>query len=367
MISMESMKKMLDITDSRIKITNELLQGIRIVKFYAWEKSFMDRVEQLRSEELKHITVNNDVGSFVIFIFFLLPVVITLSCFGIFVLTGNTLTAPIVFRAVAYFAALQMPLINLPYALTGFIFAKVSDNRIIQYLSKPDLDLTHRAASEEFPLEIQSGNFSWMNKTESKGIPASPASTRMSCALSDINIRVARGSLTAVVGEVGSGKSNLIAALLGDMHKQSGFVRCPRKVGFVPQKSWIQNASIRENICFHSSYDRDRYWKVLSTCALKPDLKILPGGDKIEIGERGINLSGGQKQRVALCRAVYANYDTLIFDDPFSALDANVAHHIFHKCILGKGQGGLHNKTRLLVTNHLHFLPDCDYIYVLKV
>merc|ERR1719450_1625393 len=122
--------------------------------------------------------------------------------------------------------------------------------------------------------------------------------------------------------------------------------------------------SLKNNILFGKPYNEKLYEKVIESCALKPDLLQLPGGDATEIGEKGINLSGGQKQRVNLARAVYANKDLYLFDDPLSAVDSHVGKHIFEKVIGEKGM--LSNKTRILVTHAVSYLPLVDKIIVMK-
>lgn len=129
------------------------------------------------------------------------------------------------------------------------------------------------------------------------------------------------------------------------------------------QAAWIQNASVRDNILFGAPYDKDKYEQVIEACALQQDLQILVAGDQTEIGEKGINLSGGQKQRVALARAVYADSDIYLFDDPLSAVDSHVGKHIFGK-VVGK-HGLLREKTRVLVTHGVHWLPKVDHILVI--
>lgn len=170
--------------------------------------------------------------------------------------------------------------------------------------------------------------------------------------------------MTAVVGTVGSGKSSLISAFLGEMDKASGKVNTYGSVAYVSQQAWIQNATLKDNILFGQPLNTELYEKVIEACALKPDLEILPGGDMTEIGEKGINLSGGQKQRVSLARAVYANADIYFLDDPLSAVDSHVGKHIFDKVIGPKGI--LKNKTKLLVTHGITYLPQTEQIVVIK-
>nr|CAD7593712.1 unnamed protein product [Timema genevievae] len=213
----------------------------------------------------------------------------------------------------------------------------------------------------EHPIVVENGTFSW-------GSDDPPV-------LKNINLKLPQGSLVAVVGTVGSGKSSLISALLGELDKLTGRVNTKGSIAYVPQQAWIQNCTLRDNIIFGKSMDHSTYLRVIEACALKPDLEMLPAGDQTEIGEKainvclcfilqGINLSGGQKQRVSLARAVYNNADLYLMDDPLSAVDSHVGKHIFENVIGPAGM--LRKKTRMLVTHGITFLPEVDLIVVLK-
>lgn len=169
--------------------------------------------------------------------------------------------------------------------------------------------------------------------------------------LKDIEFDIPKGKLCAVVGSVGSGKSSLLQALLGEMRRTSGSVTLNGRVSYAAQSAWIQGASIRDNILFGRSFDATRYWKVIEDAALTADLALFADGDLTEVGEKGISLSGGQKQRVNVARALYNAEDVVLLDDPFSALDAHVGKHVFEHAV----QGSLAGKTRVLVTHALHF------------
>lgn len=200
----------------------------------------------------------------------------------------------------------------------------------------------------ENPLVIENGIFSWGEDA----------------ILKNINLSVPQGNLLAVVGSVGSGKSSLLSALLGEMEKFNGRVNTVGSIAYVSQQAWIQNATLQDNILFGKAMDRKLYDRIIDACALKQDLDMLPGGDQTEIGEKGINLSGGQKQRVSLARAVYNNADVYFLDDPLSAVDSHVGKHIFEHVI---GPNGiLKTKTRVLVTHGITYLPEVDSIVVLK-
>ena len=163
--------------------------------------------------------------------------------------------------------------------------------------------------------------------------------------LKDIDLTIRKGTLTAIVGPVGSGKSSLIGALLGELEVDSGAVNVGGKVAYVPQQAWMQNCTVRDNITFGSEFAAAAYGATVDACALRPDLEMLPGGDQTEIGEKGINLSGGQKQRVSLARAVYNDAEVYLLDDPLSAVDSHVGKHIFEQ-VIDNSSGVLRSKTR---------------------
>ena len=180
-------------------------------------------------------------------------------------------------------------------------------------------------------MSIKNGNFRWAT-----GDPV---------VLKDIDLTIRRGTLTAIVGPVGSGKSSLIGALLGELEVASGEVRVGGKVAYVPQQAWMQNCTVRDNITFGTDFSGAAYEATVDACALRPDLEMLPGGDMTEIGEKGINLSGGQKQRVSLARAVYNDAEVYLLDDPLSAVDSHVGKHIFEQ-VIDNSSGVLRDKTR---------------------
>lgn len=179
--------------------------------------------------------------------------------------------------------------------------------------------------------------------------------------LRDINFELGPGSLTAVIGRAGAGKSTVLRAILGEIPIVKGSIDANGTIGFVSQTSWLFSGTVRENILFGLPLYQERYDKVIHACALIEDFKLLPHGDQTFIGERGLSLSGGQRARVSLARAVYHDCDIYLLDDPLSAVDAKVGRHIFEECITGL----LSNRLRLLVTHHLHYLKNVPEILVL--
>lgn len=193
-------------------------------------------------------------------------------------------------------------------------------------------------------------------------LPAPSIPQRLQSTLHNINLSVQQGKLLGVCGSVGSGKTSLISAILGQMTVLKGSVAVRGRLAYVAQQAWILNATLRDNILFGLEYEEDRYQSVLSACCLRPDLALLPSADLTEIGERGANLSGGQRQRIGLARALYSDRDVYILDDPLSALDTHVASHIFRNAIRKQ----LRHKTVIFVTHQLQYLVDCDDVIMMR-
>nr|KAI8765064.1 multidrug resistance-associated protein 1-like [Biomphalaria glabrata] len=202
----------------------------------------------------------------------------------------------------------------------------------------------------EMAVQLENASFSW----EITGQPC----------LRNLNFKVTPGSLVAVIGPVGAGKSSLLLALLGEMYKREGFINIQSSVAYVPQQSWIRNSTVRENITFGKQFDKELYEQTIKSCALKQDLETLPARDLTELGEKGVNLSGGQKQRISLARAVYSGADIFLLDDPLSAVDGQVGQHIFKNVLSNAGL--LRGKTRIMITHGLKWLPEVDCIVVMN-
>ncbi|CRL00440.1 CLUMA_CG013703, isoform D [Clunio marinus] len=339
--------------DERVKLMNEVLNGMKVLKLYAWEPSFEKQVLKIRDKEVHVLKQAAYLNAGTSFIWSCAPFLVSLVTFATYVMSSeeNILTPTRAFVCLTLFDMIRMPLALLPLLIVYMIETSVSVTRINKFMNGEELDPNNvqHDDSEKNPLLIENGTFTWGDEVS---------------VLKNINLQVGKGKCVAVVGTVGSGKSSLVSAFLGEMDKVSGRVNTVGKIAYVPQQAWIQNATLQENILFGRPMDLAKYNNVIQACALKPDLEILPGGDQTEIGEKGINLSGGQKQRVSLARAVYNDSDIYFLDDPLSAVDSHVGKHIFEQ-VLGP-KGILAKKTRVLVTHGITYLPEVDNIFVLK-
>ncbi|XP_076072760.1 multidrug resistance-associated protein 1-like isoform X1 [Mytilus galloprovincialis] len=345
--------KQMRLKDSRIKLMNEVLNGIKVLKLYAWEPSFEKQILDIRNKELVVLRRMAYLNAVVSFTWTTAPFLVSLVTFAVYVMIdpANILDADKAFVSLSLFNILRFPLSMLPQVISMLVQASVSLKRIQTFLNNDELDYSafSRDINAKHAITIEKGVFSWEKDS--------------TATLKEMSIEIPDGSLVAVVGQVGCGKSSLLSAILGEMDTISGKVNVKGSMAYVAQQAWIQNTTLQNNILFGKNLNQSEYDKVLDGTALRPDLEILPGGDQTEIGEKGINLSGGQKQRVSLARAVYQDADVYLLDDPLSAVDSHVGKHIFDE-VLGPN-GLLRNKTRILVTHGISFLSKVDIIITL--
>ncbi|GLE01112.1 hypothetical protein PINS_up009925 [Pythium insidiosum] len=346
------------VSAERVKVTNEALQGIRVIKFYGWEQSIQDKIQATREREVALMRRYNYLRLYNGVLMFLAPIIVNAVCFSVYVLMGNTLDVPTAFVVLALTNACRMPFSIFANASVYVSEASASASRIGAFLMADEVEdhtlmLTSAPAAESIPvLSLQDADFQWVHDA--------PEPT-----LRGISLTIVPGSLTVIVGAVGSGKSSLMNAFLGEMLQTRGSRQVRGTMAYASQQPWIQNQTLRENILFGEPFDATHYQQVVAACQLLPDFAMLEQGDTTEIGERGINLSGGQKARVSIARAMYRSRhsDVLLLDDPLSALDVHVANAVFADGLNGIAQG----KTRLLVLNaHYHFLHQADRILVMQ-
>ncbi|XP_070201507.1 multidrug resistance-associated protein 1-like isoform X2 [Littorina saxatilis] len=347
-------QEQMKLKDARIKLMNEVLGGMKVLKLYAWEQSFEDKVVDIRNKELHVLKKSAYINAFSSFVWTCAPFLVTLATFATYILMSddNYLDAGKAFVSLSLFNILRAPINLLPMIISMMAQAQVSLGRLGKFLRNADLgdDNVQHSSDSSFSVKIENGTFTW---DTAMALPT----------LRGIELEIRKGKLVAVVGPVGSGKSSLLSAILGEMEKLQGRVVTQSNAAYVSQQAWIQNATLRDNVLFGTPCKEQQYNKVLDACALRADLDILPGGDMTEIGEKGINLSGGQKQRVSVARAVYHDADLYLLDDPLSAVDSHVGKHIFQQVI---GPSGLlKDKTRVLVTHGVHWLPMVDTIVVM--
>ncbi|KAF9051842.1 multidrug resistance-associated ABC transporter [Panaeolus papilionaceus] len=377
--------------DERVALMNEVLGGMRMIKFMAWERSFEKRVLKIREKELKYQKLNYTVETLWNGIWNGSPILVTLISFWHFaIVRQQPLTPSIAFTSILVFSEMKFSLSALPETFINMLQSFVSMRRIEKYLNGAEVKAVLPLDQQSKTVAFQNCTVTWpqdrSGSSASSLTPSASSTPRNKFVLIDLSLHFPPGQLSLICGKLGSGKTLLLHALLGEADVLSGQVLCPRSppdslasfadkhvhsedwvidgvCAYVPQAAWLRNASIKENILFNLPYDEERYLKTLEVCALVSDLDILEDGDESEIGERGVNLSGGQKARVSLARAVYSRASILFLDDVLSAVDAHTAHHLFNECLRGDLMKG---RTVILVSHHVQLCaPGASYIVAL--
>ncbi|KAJ7916824.1 multidrug resistance-associated ABC transporter [Mycena leptocephala] len=378
--------------DERVALMNEVLGGIRMLKFMAWERSFEARIMKVRAKELKYQRLNYIIEALLSGLWNMAPILVTVVSFYHFaVIRGEALTPSIAFTSVIVFNELKFALAAIPETYINLLQSIVSLRRIEKYLHTAEVKPVLPIGKQSQELAFQSCTVTWPqdrspSSASTSAAPSTASTPRYKFILVDLTLKFPPGELSLICGKLGSGKTLLLLALLGEADVLSGQMMCPRSpadsiasfansrptkedwvihgiCAYVPQAAWLQNASIKDNILFNLPYDEERYKLTLEVCALVSDLEILEDGDESEIGERGVNLSGGQKARVSLARAVYSRASVLLLDDVLSAVDAHTAHHLYHSCLKGELMQG---RTLILVSHHVQLCtPGASYVVAL--
>ncbi|KAJ1822682.1 hypothetical protein LPJ56_000854 [Coemansia sp. RSA 2599] len=408
-------------SDQRVAAITELLQGIKTVKLFGWESGFVRRINEKRESQLAYLWKCFMAWTGIAIGSMLAPMLILVVIFAVYAVgLGQQLTAETAFTAISVFQLIRIVFQQLPGTLNWVVGGYVSFKRIDQYLQQPQLQSPDTRVVKQGRQDSQNAAFGFVDAdlewVDSRDVGANasyapvaaigvsaeqtpllaemPAGGTQSLsqapsllysangsdapfALKNIDIRFPLGGMSLVAGPTGSGKSSLLAALIGEMTLTRGHILPPPMpllqrlsisasfdqladlgadtacFAYVAQEAWVRNATIRDNILFDEPYEQARYEETLRVCLLKPDLRMLTAGDMTEIGERGVTLSGGQKQRVALARAVYSSRPVLLIDDCLSAVDAHTAKHILTECLAGNNTWLMQGRTRVLVTHHV--------------
>ncbi|KAL4830387.1 hypothetical protein H8958_019808 [Nasalis larvatus] len=459
----QAQRSTLEYSNERLKQTNEMLRGIKLLKLYAWENIFRTRVETTRRKEMTSLRAFAIYTSISIFMNTAIPIAAVLITFvgHVSFFKEADFSPSVAFASLSLFHILVTPLFLLSSVVRSTVKALVSVQKLSEFLSSAEIHEEQCAPREPTPQgpaskyqaveeglpslhSSQPGGSSPPNHPQPLKVVNRKRPAREDCwgltgplqslvpsaegnadnccvqegrpetihtgkwlpfcsllgggtrlmkimggyftwtpdgipTLSNITIRIPRGQLTMIVGQVGCGKSSLLLAALGEMQKVSGavFWSSPERetatgsdirkrgpVAYASQKPWLLNATVEENIIFESPFNKQRYKMVIEACSLQPDIDILPHGDQTQIGERGINLSGGQRQRISVARALYQHANVVFLDDPFSALDIHLSDHLMQAGILELLRDD--KRTVVLVTHKLHYLPHADWIIAMK-
>jgi len=374
-------KKIMAATDKRIHTTNEILQNIRIIKYFAWEHRFSNIVDEKRRVELHALKRRFMVWASAVAVWNSVPILITLLSFLVYtVIEEKPLYPSIAFTAMSLFMLLRYPLDQLGDMIAHVQESKVSIDRIEEFLAEEETEKFEQLGTDNIDengnrvIGFRDATFVWGGRD----VVAEDGS--MAFRLMDLNVDFKIGKLNVITGPTGAGKTSMLMALLGEMTIMNGRVYLPggrsredvrvdpetglkETCAYVAQQAWLVNGTVKDNILFSAPFDKERYRDAIVACALERDLEILDNGDETLVGEKGITLSGGQKQRISLARAVYSNSKHILLDDCLSAVDSHTAQWIFTNCIMGPL---MKHRTCILVSHNISLcVPSSDFVVMM--
>ncbi|KAE9402019.1 P-loop containing nucleoside triphosphate hydrolase protein [Gymnopus androsaceus JB14] len=353
----KAQEKKMEKTDARVQMVTETMNVLRMVKAFGWESMMNDRIKDAREEELtymrriRYLDVATQTANFAI------PILTMLATYAAYtIVMKEALTASKVFSSMIVFENFRSLMEEVMTYLRISVNSKVSLDRFTEFLYETELldafspsDIVVPAiTTANQDIGFRNATFSWSSHEST--------SNRNFLLKIDGELIFRRGAVNLILGNTGSGKTSILMALLSEMHfvpsGPDSWYNLPRDhgVAYAAQESWVQNATIKENIIFESDFDEERYKKVLHQCALERDLELFDAGDETEVGEKGLTLSGGQKARVTLARAIYSNAEIILLDDVLAALDVHTSKWVVEKCFKGDL---IKDRTVLMVTHNI--------------
>lgn len=405
-------RQMMKAADIRMNLTTQIFNIIKTIKLYVWENVFMQKIKEKRSVELDYMKNKLKMQIWSNFTYWIADVVLYSVSIIFYNLIHHQMDTTKIITGIYIVNDLVIPMFNLPHFIRFYFETIISLVRIETFLSYKENDkeqIKYLDKESEYAVIIENVDFGVETKIKNKEninnenikdfknnkkedenatlklnqsdssnniiiqkkdldkIDKDNQDKNIITLLKNINFKIKKGEHICIIGEVGSGKTCLLNAIINNLlvlnkPKAKGNLQISGKVSFVSQNSWILNDTIEQNILFFKSMDREKYNKILSICQLKQDLQIFQKGDQTEIGEKGVNLSGGQKARLAIARAVYNDSDIYVFDDPLSSLDAYVGMNLFNQVF----NDYLKEKTIIITTHALQYVSYFDKIFYMN-
>ncbi|KYG67813.1 multidrug ABC transporter ATP-binding protein [Bdellovibrio bacteriovorus] len=351
-------EEMMKHRDHRVTLMTQALNAIRVVKYFAWEKSVSKEVTEVREKELlsrrrlARAEVISSLG------YLGVSTLVLFVALAVHAWRGQILDAAIIFTCISLFGLLEGPFGDLSRLISRYTTAVVGAGRILNFLKQEEVEITTKEnalVGQPMGLEIHGLSLTYPGAQEE--------------VLKNIDLVVPAGSSVAIVGPVGAGKSSLLSALLGEVAPTKGKIEFSKvlenerpRMSFVPQEAYIINTTLLENLSFGEDVSKEELRRALHNSCLSRDLKEWSGGLRTEIGEKGVNLSGGQKQRVALARAYLRKPQIVLLDDPLSAVDAETENLLCERLLFGAWK----DVTRVVATHRLEHLPKFDQVLYIE-
>ncbi|OAA57757.1 multidrug resistance-associated protein [Cordyceps fumosorosea ARSEF 2679] len=352
-------------TERRVGALAAVLGAMRSVKALGVTEAVLKYVDGLRGEELARAgekrfldcQYNSSANALGVF-----SPALTVALFAIVSHFKNVpLDTAVLFTTVAALSIVTHPANMIMTIYPRIVSVAASFERFQEFLLASPLEDTRKVEEEEVLASSRSGIAASLTDLTIHSKNGQPI-------LDNIDLKLPYGSVTVCCGPVGSGKSVLGKAILGELPAAMGLVEVSSKrIGFCDQAPWVMAGTVKEVICaFASPVDEARYRAVVQACCLDHDLSRLAEGDDLRIGSRGVNLSGGQKQRIALARLLYTGGAAIVvLDDSFAALDGTTESSVVQNLL---GPAGLLRQSGAAIfwiTNSAQYFHLADHILLL--
>jgi len=349
-LTLQSTKNIRD----RVHLMSEILTVIKLIKFYAWERYFEDKVNEIRGKEvhkIKDIIFSRCKSLIVVFV---APMISTLfSLVLYYAIKKETMCPAITFTILSIFNSLRYPLSMLPTAIRSIGDAYISVRKIDKFFILPET-FNNGIVNYEINNEKKQDVAIFMKNAKFRFDHDGPIK------LSYLNIMIRSGDKIAVVGEIAT-CVNLMDALLGQLILESGTAYMNGKVGFISQQPWLVRGSLRENITLGKPFDEILYNRVLTLTFINYDVVRMDPKELSDISDESLNLSRNFKQRVCIARCLYSQPDIVILDDPFLNFEYPIDTLLFRNCI----EDFLRDKTVIMFTRDKRYLKPFDQVMIM--
>ena len=345
--------------DKRIRLMDQLIRGMRVIKFYVWEDPFVLYISKIRRKEVFYAHLSGILQSTIYSLYGISIYIALFITYTVSIALGQPMSAQnLAFAFIVFHSTRQAVVMLLGSAVYSYrecVFALRRIQNVLQLPENIENCLVVHPSSPTSQASIRFINFScsWKGTANEHF---------QNLVLKNINFKLESPQLVAVAGPIGAGKSSLTMSIINELPGLSGQLDITGVLSYTAQVPWIFSGTIRDNILFGNTPDDSRYQEVISACSLREDIESYEAADMTMIGEKGVTLSGGQKARIALARSVYHKADVYLLDDPLSAVDVGVGKEIFKKCI----RGLLRDKLVLMVTHQVNYVRQCDRVIIMR-
>lgn len=369
----------LEAVQRRVNFTSHAVGNIKSIKMLGYTPSIQNMIQSQRDEELEISKKFRRVLSFIVCLVNVPNIISQLITFAAYAIVSQVqgkddFDTTKAITSLALLSIIMQPLGQLLFAVPQSFAAIGCFERIQAFLNEKETQDDRVIGQKSVATENSESGIALQKMkpaADTDNIPAISVQNATigweSPVVQNVSFSSSKDSrFVALVGPIGSGKSTIISALLGEAQILSGTVQlATNNIAFCQQTPWLPSGTVRDQIIGNDCFSKEWYDEVVRACALDHDIATLKDGDQSEAGAQGVSLSGGQRQRLAIARALYARKPIAIFDDVLSALDSSTQDIIATKVFGRDGLLRRMNATVVLATHSIRHLHVADMVVTL--